>query len=189
MPEIICDWMLCKYNTSQKVGQLGRCIKEDGVVKLESKVVTGIEGMEVLRLLCNAYFEDEKKSTKIDEEYRRNQEVLQYYIVNTDLNMSVGKIAVSVGHINTLTTIDIPSNWREREDLVYSEWVDNGMKKIVLKANTKTIEKLLNKFPYDFYSVRDNGLTEVPKGSITAIGLKPMKREQAKMFVKGLRLL
>jgi len=131
MPEIICDWMLCKYNTSQKVGQLGRCIKEDGVVKLESKVVTGIEGMEVLRLLCNAYFEDEKKSTKIDEEYRRNQEVLQYYIVNTDLNMSVGKIAVSVGHINTLTTIDIPSNWREREDLVYSEWVDNGMKKIV----------------------------------------------------------
>jgi len=185
MPKIICDWIICKFNTSYKVGQPGECIKEKEKIKLISlNNENEQEGLE-----CSGYCEDKDKIKRIEEESVKNNEIVQYYIINTDLNMSAGKIAVSATHIAILTALEIPKNWAERTELCYVEWINNGMKKIVLKANTKTIEKLLNKFPYDFYSVRDNGLTEVPKGSITAIGLVPMKREQAKMFVKGLQLL
>ncbi|MFP7300337.1 aminoacyl-tRNA hydrolase [Neobacillus niacini] len=116
------------------------------------------------------------------------RDLVQYFIVNQDLIMSKGKTAAQVAHAATLSTINMlspQSPFPDRhQDFV--EWVQTGMKKIILKGKQTELEKLENK---GFFSIHDSGLTEIKSGSLTVIALPPMEKFEAKEIVGHLTLL
>lgn len=123
-----------------------------------------------------------KEVVKINSD---TNELIQYYIINQDLNMSPGKIAVQVAHVATNIAIDIITNNSFEEENKFWNWHMNGQKKIVLKVHQKKLEELAK----NFYSIKDLGFTEVPEGSLTCVGLRIMTREEAQLYIKRLQLL
>ncbi|MEH7272631.1 aminoacyl-tRNA hydrolase [Neobacillus vireti] len=64
------------------------------------------------------------------------RDLVQYFIVNQELNMSKRKTAAQVAHAATVTTINMmssQSSFHDRHD-DFVEWVQSGMKKIILKG-------------------------------------------------------
>jgi peptidyl-tRNA hydrolase, PTH2 family len=116
------------------------------------------------------------------------RDLVQYFIVNKDLIMSKGKTAAQVAHAATLSTINLMSSqspFPERHD-DFVEWIQTGMKKIILKGKQAELEKLEKR---GFFSIRDSGLTEIKSGSLTVISLPPMEKSEAKEIVGHLTLL
>lgn len=118
----------------------------------------------------------------------------QVFIINSDLNMSKGKIGAMVGHGEVYfmekiynTIFDKFSN--------YSKWryeENELMKKVVLKATEREITELMLKLKENkiwFHKVIDMGLTQVPMGSMTCIVVEPLLEEVCAKLFKHLRLL
>ena len=103
-----------------------------------------------------------------------------YFIINQELNMSAGKIATQVSHCTTRFVLE---NHHTQE---FKDWYNNGkaQTKIVLKGCQRLLEELEIK---GHISIRDNGLTEIDKGSLTCICLG--LHEGLKGKLKRLRLL
>ncbi|WP_156509905.1 aminoacyl-tRNA hydrolase [Rossellomorea aquimaris] len=116
------------------------------------------------------------------------RDLVQYFVVNKELKMSTGKTAAQVAHAATLSTIELmqrTSPFQDRqEDFV--EWVQTGMKKIILKGKQSELEKLEKR---GYFSIHDSGLTEIASGSLTVIALPPMEKSHAKEFIGHLTLL
>ena len=105
-------------------------------------------------------------------------ELIQYIVVNKDLNMSPGKVAAQVGHVCTYCAYEEGSTDK------FIEWYRGIQKKIILGAH----EKVLKKLEKDFYAIHDVGCNEVEPDSLTAVSLGILPREEAKPFIKGLQL-
>ncbi|XXM71605.1 aminoacyl-tRNA hydrolase [Lysinibacillus sphaericus] len=116
------------------------------------------------------------------------RDLVQYFVVNKDVNMSKGKTAAQVAHAATLSTLELVSaktSFADRQpDFV--EWLQTGMKKIILKGSQTELEKLEKA---GFFSIRDSGLTEIQKGSLTVTALPPMDKWEAKEIIGHLTLL
>jgi peptidyl-tRNA hydrolase, PTH2 family len=111
-----------------------------------------------------------------------NDEYVQYFIVNKTLSMSKGKVAAQVAHGATISTMVLGH-------LDYfKEWFNKDQKKIVLQGSENDMWKILANV-MDSYKVVDNGLTEIPEGSMTVIVIPPMKRSEAQKYIKRLQLL
>ena len=110
-------------------------------------------------------------------------EIIQYFIVNQELNMSPGKIAVQIGHGATLVTAYL---FMKNKSL-YWLWQTNHQKKIVLRAKQKVLENL-SKLEFAFV-IKDIGLTEIPVDSLTVITFLPMEKSKAQKYIKRLQLL
>lgn len=117
-----------------------------------------------------------------------DNELIMYILVNEDLKMSVGKTSAQVAHsiVNYMETyqgFSLRVNW-----IKYCNWKEQGQKKIVLKAPQKLLEELEG----EYWSVRDNGLTEIPPNSLTVVCLGVNTREEFLKSIpklKRLRLL
>ncbi|QWC21307.1 peptidyl-tRNA hydrolase [Bacillus haikouensis] len=116
------------------------------------------------------------------------RDLVQYFVVNKDVNMSKGKTAAQVAHAATLSTLEMVSDKTSFADRQpdFVEWLQTGMKKIILKGSQPQLEKLEKD---GFFSIRDSGLTEIQKGSLTVIALPPMDKWEAKEIVGHLSLL
>ena len=112
-----------------------------------------------------------------------NDEIVQYYIVNKDLKMSAGKMSAQVAHVATMIAVYYAMLEDDNTDFWLWYNIDN-QKKIILEAKQKDLEKLSEKF----FFVRDMGLTEIPEHSLTVVGLPPMKKSEAKQYIKRLQL-
>lgn len=116
----------------------------------------------------------------------------QVYIINDDLKMGKGKIAVQVAHgaIHYMSYLNAPYSGGHTE---YMEWSKDGvMKKIVLKATEGEMWHIidcLNKELIWFYGVEDLGLTQVPAGSLTCIVVEPLPEETTKRLFGAYKLL
>lgn len=59
----------------------------------------------------------------------------------------------------------------------YKAWMNEGQAKIALKIRELNslldLEKRARRFPFPTYLVRDRGLTQVPPGEITCLGIGP----------------
>ena len=114
-------------------------------------------------------------------------ELILYFIVNQELNMSKGKIAVQVAHVATIIAYDNLYNCQNGyEHVNFIKWYNSDQKKIVLRGKQKDLEKLVEQ---GFYYIRDNGLTEVAHGSLTCVSLGVMRKSEAQKYVKRLQLL
>lgn len=114
-------------------------------------------------------------------------EIVQYFVVNKELNMSAGKIGAQTAHAATISTIDLLSDSSVfpelRDDFIL--WYQTGMTKIVLRGRQKDLEKLAEK---GYYYVHDSGRTEIASGSLTVVALPPMPKPEAKEIVGNLSL-
>jgi len=97
----------------------------------------------------------------------------QVIILRADLNMSCGKAAAQACHASVAasekTRRDHPSWWRE--------WMREGQRKIILKVDSEgellRREREARDAGIPSALITDMGLTELPPGTITALGIGP----------------
>lgn len=142
-------------------------------------------------------FDDEKLI-----QIRESQEdpIVQYYIVRTDVPMSVGKVCTQVAHGAQMFAFEYISrrmnyisnglNLVEDTDLkleLTKKWKEGSFRKVVLGGKAKDFEKI--KKELDVFLVRDAGLTEVESGTETVLVLWPQLRSKCPKILKRLRVL
>lgn len=107
-----------------------------------------------------------------------------YYLIRSDLNMSIAKIGVQIGHGTDLVHL-------YKEDNFY-KWVINSRKKIVLKIkDEKELLKIASKLSSDYtsyYFIEDNGLTELNGKTITGLAIQPIAEVNVPKYIKRLQL-
>jgi peptidyl-tRNA hydrolase, PTH2 family len=116
-------------------------------------------------------------------------EIKQAIIVRTDIKMGVGKLAAQVAHASLMSYFECA----KKDGDVAAEWLREGEKKIVLKvADEKDLEKLFAAFKFKKIPcalVSDAGLTQVPPGTKTALGIGPWNGAEIDAFTSALKLL
>ncbi len=119
----------------------------------------------------------------------KGDDIKQVIIVRADLEMSKGKLGAQIAHGSVSSYLAVSS--RDKE--IAKEWLDSGQKKIVLKVPDE--ESLLKLFKaYQFKKIpcsliNDAGLTQLPPGTTTVLGVGPWKSDEIDQFSKGLKLL
>jgi PTH2 family peptidyl-tRNA hydrolase len=114
---------------------------------------------------------------------RMDNEIIQYFVINSDLNMKAGKVAAQVAHAATISTINMVSaNNCQFPDYFdyFVEWYQSGMSKIVLKGTESELYKLKEN---GFYSIRDRSIKGFPEGALTVVSLPPMPRLIGQRFI------
>jgi peptidyl-tRNA hydrolase, PTH2 family len=111
-----------------------------------------------------------------------------YIIVRESLGMSAGKMCAQVGHSVQYTVMNYLNNFYEDKLGVFANWIDNGSRKIVLKASESEWKKLKEQL-VKYSIVRDNGLTELDPGTETVIAAAIMKKSEAPKIIKRLQVL
>lgn len=109
---------------------------------------------------------------KDGEKMNNHDEIVSYYVINKELKMSAPKLSGQVGHVLT----KIIMKYQHEED--FKEWYNDGegnQTKIILKGSQKELEKLIA-LGWEFQ--KDLGRTEIISGSLTCVGLKPMKKSE-----------
>jgi len=113
----------------------------------------------------------------------------QVIIVRTDLGMSRGKLAVQVAHAAVLAAFKA---YRERLEW-FRPWWDSGQKKVAVKVNSEKelldIANQARSLGLPTSIVRDAGLTELPPGTLTAIGIGPAPSNLIDKVTGRLKLL
>jgi peptidyl-tRNA hydrolase len=124
------------------------------------------------------------------------------YLVVHEISMSAGKTAAQCGHAVGILHIRqqefqaqnaLPSFPELKTKLeIWNEWLHNSFRKVVLTANDAKWAKLKAKLPelgIEHVIVVDSGLTEIPYGSETVIGVWPMHKSNAPQVIKKLQAL
>lgn len=97
-------------------------------------------------------------------------EFKQCIVIREDLKLSPGKMAVQVAHAAVLAM-------ERAEKRAVRDWKEEGQRKIVLKAPTlQDVFRLRDEAERAGVAsaiVIDAGLTEIPPGTVTALGLGP----------------
>jgi len=129
----------------------------------------------------------------------------QVFLINADLKMEKGKIAVQVAHGEVLymdrILEHIIQHHAKSEDIYvrYNKWREateydqiGMMKKVVLKSTEKEIIeytwklRTLNIWAYPIF---DKGLTQVPENSLTCLVIEPLEEERCNILFGNLKLL
>jgi len=116
-------------------------------------------------------------------------EFKQVIVLRTDLGMSTGKLISQACHACLGATEAAkkarPQSWRR--------WRGEGAKKVVVQA--ESLEELLGlvkkaeELGVAHFLVEDRGLTEVPPGTVTALGVGPERSEMVDRVTGSLKLL
>ncbi len=116
---------------------------------------------------------------------KTQKEYKQCIVLREDLKLSKGKVAVQAAHASILSYERVPvgdrKNWKEQEQ-----------KKVALKV--PSLEELYNvrddaeKLGLPCAIVEDAGLTEIPPGTVTALGIGPARAEEIDKVTKQLEL-
>lgn len=113
----------------------------------------------------------------------------QVIAVRTDLGMSKGKISIQVAH----GAVSAAERTRVSHQDVFRSWIREGQKKVAVKVGSEAelmeLQRLaiLNQLP--FALIRDAGMTELPPGTTTVIGIGPAKTEDIDKITGELKLL
>ncbi|MGD2073071.1 MAG: peptidyl-tRNA hydrolase Pth2 [Candidatus Thorarchaeota archaeon] len=119
----------------------------------------------------------------------REFEYKQVIVVRTDLGMSKGKTAVQVAH----GAISAAERARITQESVWQSWLREGQKKVVVKVSTETElidlnrQAAMDNFPHAL--IKDAGMTELPPGTATVVGIGPAKSDDLDRITKHLKLL
>ena len=98
-------------------------------------------------------------------------------VVRGELRLTPGKMAAQVAHAAVMLVT--PERARRRRE--YQEWLVQGQKKVALRVETlaelRSLKHRAEGLGIPTVLVEDAGLTEVPPGTITVLGLGPAPRE------------
>jgi PTH2 family peptidyl-tRNA hydrolase len=119
----------------------------------------------------------------------RTFEYKQVIAVRTDLDMSKGKIAVQVAH----GAVSSAEQTRVLKQDVWKAWFREGQKKVAVKVGSEEelLELRRNAIGHSLPNalIRDAGMTELPPGTITVLGIGPAKAEIIDEVTGELKLL
>ena len=100
-------------------------------------------------------------------------EYKQVILIRTDLDMGAGKKCVQVAH----ASVSASDLVRTKNNNVWKAWMSGGQKKVVLKVNSlEELEKYysqLQKSKVPCVLISDAGLTQLPPGTTTVLGIGP----------------
>ncbi len=110
----------------------------------------------------------------------------QAIILRKDLKMSTGKLISQACHASL-------ASFLKSNDLAKNIWLNEGMKKIVLKVSKKSdlidLYKKAKKDNLPCELIEDRGLTQIESGSITALGIGPADDSKIDKITGKLKLL
>jgi len=113
----------------------------------------------------------------------------QAIVVRKDLKLSKGKLAAQVAHAAVTLALETKSKKRSW----FHRWILEGQKKIVLKVENlnelRKIKRKADEYKIPNVMIKDAGLTEVPPGTITCLGLGPAPDDEMDRLVGKLKLL
>ncbi len=110
-------------------------------------------------------------------------------VIREDLKLSCGKTAVQVAH----ASVDCVLKSQKVKNPHLKEWLREGEKKVVVKA--KSLQEI---YELEFKArnlglvtsiIKDAGLTEVPPGTVTCLGIGPAPEEVVNKVTGSLPLL
>jgi PTH2 family peptidyl-tRNA hydrolase len=116
-------------------------------------------------------------------------EFKQVIIVRRDISMGTGKIAAQVAHAAVMGAEKVKTSRRDW----FNAWFAAGQAKVVVKV--KNIEELMmvRKRGEELYLpvvlVQDSGLTQIPSGTITCVGIGPAPSDLIDKVTFELKLL
>lgn len=100
--------------------------------------------------------------------------------------MTPGKIAAQCSHASL-------GSYKKTNKKIRKKWEANGAKKVVLKVKNKKelleLRSLCQNSKIPSYLVKDAGRTQLPKGTITCLGIGPEKEEKIDKITGSLPLL
>ena len=117
------------------------------------------------------------------------EEYKQVIVVRADLHMSVGKLVSQACH----ACLEASEAARRVNPEGWEKWRREGGKKVVLKVSS--LEELLElkreaeRLGIPHAIIEDRGLTELPPGTVTALGVGPAKAQLVDRVTGGLKLL
>jgi len=111
-------------------------------------------------------------------------ELKQVIVVRSDLKLGKGKLAAQVAHASVSAADKSP--WKK-------EWINLGQKKTVVKCSgEKELLDLMKRASVQNLPValiEDAGLTQIPAGTKTCLGIGPAPVEQIDKITGKLKLL
>ena len=105
--------------------------------------------------------------------FTRREDYKQVIVVRKDLGMGTGKLAAQVAHAAVMA-VEITKmrnlNW-------FNSWFKAGQAKVVVKVQTLSelveIRKHAETLHLSVAEIQDSGLTQIPPGTVTCIGIGP----------------
>ena len=112
----------------------------------------------------------------------------QIIVLRADLEMSSGKVAAQAGHAAVSAAEEARKNWPDW----WSGWLEEGQCKIVLRVGSEEelleLERKANELRLPTALITDRGLTELPPGTKTCLGIGPAPSDQVDKVTENLRL-
>lgn len=116
-------------------------------------------------------------------------EFKQVMVVRRDLGMGTGKIAAQVAHAAVMGAEKTKAHKREWFDA----WFHAGQAKVVVKVQDMEelmeVKKRAESLRLPVVQVQDSGLTQIPPGTTTCIGIGPAPAELVDKVTNDLKLL
>lgn len=116
-------------------------------------------------------------------------EYKQVLVFRKDLRMSKGKIAAQAGHAAVAAAQDAYVHHK----IWWEEWLYEGQRKIAVKVPSEKeleeLEEAAEDLDLPHALIVDRGLTEIPEGTVTCLGLGPAPAEKIDRLTAKLPLL
>ncbi|MGB9635961.1 MAG: peptidyl-tRNA hydrolase Pth2 [Thermoplasmata archaeon] len=113
----------------------------------------------------------------------------QVIVVRRDLRLSKGKLAVQVAH----AAVTAAEYGRKEQKEWFELWFNEGQKKVVVEVENLEMliscYELAKKEGIPSALIKDAGLTEIPPGTITCVGIGPAPSELVDRITGKLKLL
>jgi PTH2 family peptidyl-tRNA hydrolase len=110
-------------------------------------------------------------------------------VARQDLKLSPGKLSVQVAH--AAVSCALQAKKYSPDD--FKAWYEEGQRKVVVKVpDLKALHELkveAEAFGLSTSLVQDAGLTEVPAGTVTVLGIGPAREKEVDRITGGLPLL
>jgi PTH2 family peptidyl-tRNA hydrolase len=113
----------------------------------------------------------------------------QVIIFRSDLKLSKGKAAVQAGH----AAVSSAEEARKHHLQWWRNWLFEGQRKIAVKVKNEKelldLEEKSKDLRIPCALITDKGLTEVPPGTVTCLGIGPAPNDEMDRITGQLRLL
>jgi PTH2 family peptidyl-tRNA hydrolase len=113
----------------------------------------------------------------------------QVLVFRSDLHLSKGKIAAQAGH----AAVSASEEARKHHPKWWKAWIVEGQCKIAVKVESQKelleLEKQAKEMTLPYSLITDRGLTEIPPGTVTCLGIGPAPSEKVDKITGKLLLL
>jgi PTH2 family peptidyl-tRNA hydrolase len=116
-------------------------------------------------------------------------EYKQVIVVRKDLAMGTGKLAAQVAHAAVIGA----EKTKQRNPKWFHAWFEAGQAKVVVKVHSlkelTEVRKHAESLNLTVVQIEDSGLTQIPAGTTTCLGIGPASSELIDKVTSRLKLL